>query len=278
MKMLHRTGVLLALLAGPARAAGPAPVKSAPAKTAPAATAPAKAAPAKADAPAKISKEEAKEILRRAEEIRCLEQAEVSVELTNVEADQKIVYDLRILNSTERRAYVEFLAPPEERGRKMLAQGRNYWSTFPDSKRIVTISKREMIGNSAFAMADIFQLDPEADYDPEVVAHEEQDGVALLKLDLKGKHDDVPYARVRYWVEEKGYFPVKAEFYGLSGKAIKVLTVEARKELGGMMRPEVSRMEDLVKKGHTSFWRTKSMTPKKVPDTVFTKDYLKNRN
>jgi len=226
----------------------------------------------------RYTKDEAKKILKKAEEIRCLEKAEVGVDLTNLEGKTQIVYDLTILNSTERLDYVEFLAPQEERGRKMLAQGRNYWSTFPDSKRIVTISKREMIGNSAFAMADIFQLDADNDYDPEVVGEEMADKVKLLKLDLKAKHDDVPYVNVKYWVEEPSSFPVKAEFYGLSGKLLKVLTVQSRKEIGGLTRPEVSKMEDSINKGHVSYWKTKSMIARDVPDSVFTKEYLKNKN
>jgi outer membrane lipoprotein-sorting protein len=252
-----------------------------PAAAKPPAASPAAAMPAAASPPAaahKIDKAEAKSILKRAEEIRCLEKAEVAVELSNLDGKMKVVYQLKILNSTQRRAYIEFLAPAEERGRKMLAQGRNYWSTFPDSKRIVTISKREMIGNSAFAMGDIFQLDAEEDYDPETAVRETVDGVPLIMLDLKGKNEDVPYARIKYWVEEKGYFPVRAEFYGLSGKMLKALTVESRKEIGGLVRPEVSRMDDKVTKGHVSFWRTTAMTARDIPDTVFTKDYLKNRN
>lgn len=226
----------------------------------------------------RLSKQDAKAILGRAEAIRCLEKAELTVELTNLDGDSRVVYDLKILNSTQRRAYVEFLAPAEERGRKMLALGRSYWSTFPDSKRVVSISSREAIGNSAFAMADIFQLDSEEDYEPEAAVRETVDGKPLIRIELKAKTKQVPYARVHYWVEEEGSFPIKAAFLGLSGKLIKELTVTARKVIGGLVRPEISRMEDKVAKGRVSFWRTKDMVPRDVPDAVFSKEYLKKRN
>jgi hypothetical protein len=45
-----------------------------------------------------------------------------------------------------------------------------------------------------------------------------------------------------------------------------------------MVRPSVSRMEDKVSRGHVSFWRTKSMTPRDVPDTIFTREHLQKRN
>jgi outer membrane lipoprotein-sorting protein len=241
------------------------------------AAAPAAASPAAAAAPSKPvkrTKEEAMKILKTAEEIRSPEKAESNVSVKTVQDGKDSVYDMHILHSTERRAFVDFLAPKEERGRRMLARGRSYWSTFPDSKRVVAISRKEMIGNSVFAVADLFQIDPQADYDPEIVAEETENNVKLLKLNLKGKHDEVPYDRIEYWVEEDGWFPVRAKFYGVSGKHLKTLITENRKQIAGRLRPEVTRMIDEVVKGHVSWWETKDMTPREFPDTVFTKEYL----
>jgi outer membrane lipoprotein-sorting protein len=247
-------------------AAGPAPAP---------ATAPAKAAPAPAAAPATAhTKEEARKILKTAEEIRSPEQAEATTQVKTVGAGADTTYDMHILRSTERRGYVEFTSPPEERGRRMLAQGHSYWSTFPDSKKVVPISRKEMIGNSAFAVADLFQIDPDADYDAEIVAEETENNVKELKLNLKGKHDDVPYARIEYWVEATGYFPVKAKFFSVSGKHLKTLYTENRKDIAGRLRPEVTRMVDEVVKGHVSWWKTVDLKSASVPDNVFTREYL----
>lgn len=223
------------------------------------------------------TKEDAKSVLKTAEEIRSLDKAVVAVDLRTVQDKQQTTYDLKILRSTERRAYIEFLGPKEERGRKMLAKGMSYWSTFPDSKRVVAISRREMIGNSAFALADIFQMDVDNDYDATIVAEEVLAAVPVLRLTLKGKHDEAPYARIDYWVEAAGYFPVKAAFYGASGKHLKTMTVESRQQIAGRLRPEVTKMVDEVTKDHTSWWTTKSMSAASPPDGVFTKDYLKSQ-
>lgn len=226
----------------------------------------------------KYTKQQAVDILNEAEQIRSLEKAEITVDLKTVSGKQESVYDMKILRSTERRAYINFVGPPEERGRRMLALGRSYWSTFPDSKRVVAISPREMIGNSAFALADIFQLDAENDYNTEIVAAEKENGVDLLKLELKEKHKEAPYTRIEYWVEVKGSFPVKAKFYGPSGKHLKTMTVDTRKEIGGRLRPEVSKMVDEVVTGRVSWWKTKTMVVANVPDQIFSKDYLKSGN
>ncbi len=224
------------------------------------------------------TKEMSKTVLKNAEEIRSLEKAEVTVDLKTIEGKKTTIYDLKILRSTGDRAYLEFVGPAEEKGRKMLAKGRSYWSTFPDSKRIVAISRKEMIGNSAFALADIFQLDSEKDYDPEIVGEETMDQVKVLKLSLKSKHPDTPYASILYWVEKDGYFPYRAQFYGISGKHLKTMTIDTRKQIAGRLRPEVTKMVDEIARGHVSWWKTKTMNAADVPDHVFLKEYLKSNS
>ena len=192
------------------------------------------------------SKAQAKQILVIAEEIRSLEQAEVGVQLKTKIGELETSYEMKILRSSQKRAHIEFLGPAEERGRRMLAKGNNYWSTFPDSKKVISISRKEMIGNSAFALADIFQLDAENDYDPTIVGEEKLSEAQVLKLDLAAKHKDAPYARIEYWVEKDGYFPVKARFFGVSGKLMKTMTVESRAEIASRERPKVSKMVDEV--------------------------------
>jgi hypothetical protein len=220
------------------------------------------------------TKTQAVAVLKEAEKIRSLEKAKVGVELKTLADKKTTVYLLDILRSTDRRAHIKFVAPKEEVGRKMLAKGRRYWSTFPDSKRIHLVSKKEMIGNSAFAIADIFQIDADTDYDPVIVEKTMIKKKSILKLDLAAKHDDAPYYRIEYWVEEDTSFPIKAQFYGPSGKHLKTLSVESRKEIAGRMRPFVSKMVDQVTVGRVSWWQTNLMEAQDVPDQVFSKSFL----
>ena len=224
------------------------------------------------------TKAEAVKILKIAEDIRSPDKAVIMSELKTLGDQRDTIYDMRIMRSTEQRAYLEFLAPPEEVGRRMLAKGRRYWSTFPDSKRVVAISKKEMIGNSVFALADMFQIDANTDYDPLIQAVETIDGRPALRLELTGKHEDAPYARITYWVEKDSFFPIQAMFYGVSGKHLKTLHVESRAVLAGKMRPAVTKMTDEIVKGHISFWKTKSMLSENVSDDVFSKEFISSKN
>ena len=216
-------------------------------------------------------------ILATAEEIRSPKQAEIFVNLVTTQAKQKTSYEMKILRSTERRAHIDFLGPKEERGRRMLAQGNRYWSTFPSSRRVVAISRKEMIGNSAFALADIFQMDAEKDYNAKIVERTTIAKKAVLKLQLDAKHEDSPYFKIFYWVEVDGYYPVQAEFYGFSGNLLKTMTVGPRKKLAGRERPESLIMKDEVIVGRRSVWNTQKMRQYQFPDHVFTKEYLKKQ-
>ena len=216
------------------------------------------------------------QILKEAEAIRSLDQAEVTVDLETEDNDKANSYDMKILRSTDRRAFIEFLGPKEEKGRRMLAKGRNYWSTFPDSKRVVAISRREMIGNSAFALADIFQIDTESDY--KLVGFKEierKDKPTIVAINLKSKSSEAPYDAITYYLEKDGSFPTKAKFYGASGKLLKTMTIVSRAKIAGRLRPSVTRMVDESVKGKKSFWKTKEMKEAEIPDSVFTKDYLR---
>ncbi len=220
------------------------------------------------------SKARARTAVQVAEDLRSVDQAELDVKMQNNDNTGQTDYSMKILRAKGRRALIEFLAPKAEVGRKMLAVKNSYWATFPDSKRVTSISRREMIGNSAFALADLFQMDTDNDYDPDIVKTEAVNGKSCLLLELKAKHSEAPYHRILYHVEETGFFPVQARFFGVSGKHLKTMTVEKRAKLNGKVRPSVLKMIDAVTKNKSSLWTTKKITPKTLSDKIFSVQYL----
>ena len=221
--------------------------------------------------------ENPRDIMRRAEEIRAPQSSEMKVKLDTMNTGKSSTYTMKVLASTGRRSYSEFIAPAEERGRRMLALGRNYFSTLPDSKRVVPISRRELIGNSAFAVADLFQIDTEKEYEPKIISRETIEKEPAIKLELTAINDEAPYAKIHYYVRPADSFPVMAQFYGISGKLLKTLTMTSKREMAGAVRPDKLRMDDNVTAGKFSIWNTLSMTKKIIPDRVFTREYLQTQ-
>ena len=78
------------------------------------------------------------------------------------------------------------------------------------------------------------------DYVATLAGEETVDGQACWKLELKAKDRSVAYDRVVYWVRTDGtFFPVRADYYTISGRQLKWLTIVARwRSLGGRARPD----------------------------------------
>lgn len=260
MKSVVAEALLLSLMVTPAGFAKPAKKSKSPKPEQPVYTA-----------------EMAKKVVDEAESLRAFGSASSKVRVMTKEPGGKTTYFMDVLQSSDRRAYLEFTAPAEEVGRRMLAIKTNYWTKFPDSSRVISISRREAIGNSAFAIADVFQMDTEGDYNSEIIGEEKVKGIDCYQVELKAKHNDAPYHRIVYLVKKSDSYPVKAKFYGASGKHLKTMTILKDDNLAGKVRPKVLHMKDEVTKGKLSIWTTLSVKEQSVPDNVFTKAYLKGR-
>lgn len=196
---------------------------------------------------AKISKKDlsdAKKMLQKAEQIRAPDEGKSYVTLTSQNAKKVIDYQLEVLIGDRKTALVEFMEPPIEKGRRLLMKEGQYFAKFRHSKSAVPISRREALGNSTFALADIFRLEL-TDYDITKMNRQISEGEKkLIELDLKAKNKNVPYDRVLYYMDAKDQFPAKAKFFGVSGKHLKTLYVEGRKKYNGTLRASIVRMDD----------------------------------
>lgn len=219
----------------------------------------------------------AEKIVNEAEKIRSVDQVRSDVEVKSKTGEQHTNYTMEVLQSTGRRAYLQFTGPEIEVGRRMLAIKTKYWSKFPNSKRIVPISRREAIGNSAFAIADVFQMDTKEDYNVKILSEEIFEKQEAVKLQLDAKHKDAPYFRIVYLVRKKDNYPLRAEFYGSSNQKLKTMTILKSGTLLGRIRPTEIEMVDNVIANRSSVWRTKTMVKTQIPDEVYSQDYLRGR-
>ena len=97
----------------------------------------------------------------------------------------------------------------------------------------------------------------------------------LYVLDLTATDRSVTYQRVRYWVQEKNYWPYQAQFFSLSGRLLKTCQYEDFQKIGGRIRPTKLVMVNALNRGEISTLEYSNMKLRKLPDRIFTKDYLK---
>ncbi|MDA9951154.1 outer membrane lipoprotein-sorting protein [Oligoflexaceae bacterium] len=230
------------------------------------------------DSTKKYTEKQASEIVTKAEKIRAVSNAETEVSLRTIARKVDSDYVMIVKRGLGKRALVEFIAPPEENGRRLLIVKNKYWAKFPDSRKIHPISRREMLGNSVFGVVDLFQLDVVHEYKASIAGETKTRGHDCYKAVLDARHDEVVYKKVEYYISKKDFYPIKARFYADSGRLLKTLFLTGRKKLAGKTRPHAFTMVDNITKGRKSFWKTLKMKNEEIPNHIFRRSHLRKRN
>jgi len=120
----------------------------------------------------------------------------------------------------------ENLAPPRDRGNKVLMVNGNMWFHKPGLSKPVPISQRQrLMGNAAFG--DIAATNYADDYEATLLGEESVKGEVSYIFDLKAKDNRVAYDRIKYWISKERVVGVKAEYFTVSGKRFKSAAMES---------------------------------------------------
>ena len=145
-------------------------------------------------------------------------------------------------------SFVEFLAPPRDRGTKYLRTEDNLWMYLPGANRTVRISghmlRQSMMG-SDFSYEDQTSRNKLYEqYNSEII--EENENEYVVKLTTKPGEETTYYRRIM-WVEKSDFSLIKQEMYAQSGRLLKVMEVLESKNIDGRNYPVRIRMEDKVR-------------------------------
>jgi outer membrane lipoprotein-sorting protein len=216
---------------------------------------------------------DAETILRKADTAVLGETAAYALKMTVVRPgkDDRVV-EMNGWKKGDTRGLVRYTAPPKERGTAYLRSGESTWLFLPAAEKVVRVGAKQNFGGGDFSNADIFRLSLVLDYTPTLVGEEQAEGQPCYKLELKAKDRSVAYDRVVYWVKSDGtFFPVRAEYYTISGKKLKWLTASEVALLGGRKRPTLLTMESALDPGaRTTLRFVKIEENVRLDDTLFT--------
>ncbi|MFN7971102.1 MAG: outer membrane lipoprotein-sorting protein [Acidobacteriota bacterium] len=114
-------------------------------------------------------------------------------------------------------AFVDFLAPPRDKGTRYLKLDKNLWMYLPGAEKQVKISGhmlRQSLMGSDFSYEDMLESpDLSGRYEPTIAGEEPVDGVPCIVLDLKAKVPEITYPERKVWIDKERYVPMKAELY-----------------------------------------------------------------
>ena len=144
-------------------------------------------------------------------------------------------YEMHMLKRDTDKFRVSFLAPAAVKGQEILRIGDNAWVYLPSLKRATRIANRESFQGGDFNNADILRVNYTLDYDGTLVPSDVKD---TLCVKLKAKHQETAYDAITLYVRSSDWLPVKAQYYGSSGKLIRSAEFLDIKELSrGFVRP-----------------------------------------
>lgn len=166
----------------------------------------------------------------------------------------------------------ENLAPPKDRGNKILMVNGNMWFHKPGLSKAVPISQRQrLMGNAAYG--DIAATNYANDYNAALLEEESVNGEACYVFDLKAKDNRAAYDRIKYWISKARVVGIKAEYFTVSGKKFKSATMESANtvRLDGEVRPFISKItiyDELLSSNVTTLNLTKP-TFRKLATYIF---------
>jgi outer membrane lipoprotein-sorting protein len=174
------------------------------------------------------------------------------------------------------KGLVRYTAPPKERGTAYLRNGASTWLWLPSAEKVVRVGAKQNFGGGDFSNGDIFRLSLSRDYVPTLAGEETVEGQACWKLDLKARDRSVAYDRVLLWVRRDGTdFPVRTEYYTLSGRKLKWLTFSDVGRLGARARPRLLAMESALEAGQRTELRFLGIEDDaRIDDRLFTPSAL----
>lgn len=124
------------------------------------------------------------------------------------------------------KAFVEYVDPPRDKGKKMLKLREQVWLYFPEpTDRIITISghllKQSVMG-SDLSYEDITENRKLSDmYNAKVIGSEKINDRNCYVVLLTGKLENITYYSRKLWVDQERWLPLKEERYAKSGKPLK---------------------------------------------------------
>ncbi len=212
----------------------------------------------------------AKEILRRAEEIRSPEldyAVEFRLDVTSPHTSWKERSAAYLMIAYGKDYSLVMMRRPTlfYPGTLLIAKGF-YWLLLPRSERPFQLAPRHVL-NGDIANGDLARGNLQAFYDVQADGDEEVRGEDCWVLELTRAKHLAMYKRIRAWVTKKDFRPWKFEYYGETGALLKVAYYEDYRKTKLGVRSMRIVAENMVRPGERTVLTFSEL--KKIDASVF---------
>jgi outer membrane lipoprotein-sorting protein len=220
----------------------------------------------------------ADDILKKVDELLDIRNSEQEIEM-QVYRDQELRTTYRMSLQYQDSDYLltETLYPPRNKGEKSLHTKDNMWLYLPKINKVMRVSESNSFSNSDFSNMDIMKSELGKDYTPTLIGIETYNNEEAYKLELTAKTEDVPYAKIHYWIRKKDLYPLQREYYTFSGNLLKRMVMQTKTDIRKGLPDEFIMTSVLEKDKYTILRYLKIETGKTFPPETFNKDSLAKR-
>jgi len=179
-----------------------------------------------------------------------------------------------------KESFTEFLAPPRDRGTKMLKLADQLWTYTPSTDRIILIAGhmlRQPVMGSDLSYEDLME-DPvlHNKYDARVVGDETFLGRAGWVLELRSKGGDIAYQSRKIWVDKDRFVVLREDRFAKSGKLLKTTEVRETRKIGTKWVATDIIFRDVLKSGNGTEFQIESIEfNTDIPPQMFSKAALR---
>lgn len=178
------------------------------------------------------------------------------------------------------KSFTEYLAPPREKGIKMLKLEDQLWTYSPTTDRIIKISGhmlRQSVMGSDMSYEDMME-DPRLHklYSAEIVGEETYLERPCWVLELVSKVEEIAYHSRKIWVDKERFVALKENRYARGGKLLKTTEIKEVVWMQDRWVPRHIIFKDVLKRGQgTEFFLESIEFDADIPEHVFTKASLR---
>lgn len=177
-------------------------------------------------------------------------------------------------------SFTEYLAPPRERGTKMLKLSDRLWTFFPSTDRTILIAGhmlRQSVMGSDLSYEDLME-DPHLFdmYTADILREEIFADRPCWVLRLEAKDTSPAYHAREMWVDRERFVPLKENRFAKSGKLLKTTEVRRVERQGDRWVAREMLFKDVLKSGEGTVFIIESIEfDAEIPSHLLTKAALR---
>jgi len=193
--------------------------------------------------------------------------------------EEKSVTQARIFRRDDTDQFLLLILQPQvQRGQGYLKADENVWFYDLESRKFEKSTLRENVQDSDAQNSDFNRNSLAEDYEITTWEPGTLGQFPVYVLDLKAKHEDVSYDRIKIWVRQDVSIVLKEEDYSVSNRLMRTALYPKYTVVGDKFLPSSALIVDELNAGEKTQFSMKDATTASIPDYVFTKAYLERVN